>query len=286
MPAVSAFVALHVAVALFGLAGLFGKLLDLSPLTIVFGRTLVAAVALGLVGTARREPLGRLEVTWLLNGGILALHWVTFFLAIQISSVAVGLLGYATFPLFTLLIERRGRLTSIASREWIAIALVVAGVAILVPRIAWSDSTVQGLALGTVSAVTFAWLALRNRELLRTHSPLGLAFWQNTWAAIWLMVVVAPIAGSLEAPTWEEVGALVTLGALCTALAHTLFIASLRSVSAHAASVVAALEPAYGIAFAAWLLGEAPTVRQIAGAILLIAAALVASRRRAAAPSQ
>jgi drug/metabolite transporter (DMT)-like permease len=100
------------------------------------------------------------------------------------------------------------------------------------------------------------------------------------------MVVVAPLAETLERPTWEEVGALVTLGALCTALAHTLFIASLRRVSAHTASVVAALEPAYGIALAALLLAEMPSARQIAGAVLLVAAALLASHRAATSPAQ
>ena len=157
---------------------------------------------------------------------------------------------------------------------------------VLVPRLAWSDRAVQGLALGTISGVTFAWLALRNRALLPRHNALGLAFWQNTWAAIWLMVVIAPLAETLEAPTWEDLGALVTLGALCTALAHTLFIASLRGLSAHTASVVAALEPAYGIALAAWLLGEVPTVRQLVGAVLLVAAALIASHRSAPAVAQ
>jgi drug/metabolite transporter (DMT)-like permease len=129
----------------------------------------VASVALGLLAAARREPIGRLEATWLLNGGILALHWVTFFLAIQVSSVATGLLGYATFPLFTLLIERRGRLWMVSAREWVTIALVIAGFVVLVPRLTWSDRTVQGLVLGTVSGVTFAWLALRNRALLSSH---------------------------------------------------------------------------------------------------------------------
>jgi drug/metabolite transporter (DMT)-like permease len=279
MPLATAYLALHVAVALFGLAGLFGKWINLSPLAIVLGRTLVAAVALGVLSAARREPLGRLDVVWLLNGAILAVHWVTFFFAIQVASVAIGLLGYATFPLFVLVIERRGRWRAITRVEWITALMVVAGFAVLVPRLAWSDSTVQGLLLGAVSGATFAWLAVRNRALVEQHGALGLAFWQNAWAAVWLMVAVVPIAQTMPAPTWADLGALVTLGALCTALAHTLFIACLRQVGTHTASIVAALEPVYGIAFAAVLLGQWPTTRQVIGALLLVGAAIVASRR-------
>jgi drug/metabolite transporter (DMT)-like permease len=72
---------------------------------------------------------------------------------------------------------------------------------------------------------------------------------------------------------------LVVLGVVCTGFAHTLFIASMRRVSAHTAAVVAALEPVYGIALAAWLLGEWPDTRTLAGGALIVLAALVASRR-------
>jgi drug/metabolite transporter (DMT)-like permease len=275
----AALVALHVAVALFGLAGLFGKLLDLSPLAIVLGRTLVAAIALGAAALVRREPLGRLDAAMLLNGAILALHWVTFFLAIQVSSVAIGLLGFAGFPLFTLVLERHGRLRGVSSAEWATVALVAAGFALLVPHPSLADRNVQGLALGALSGLTFAWLAVRNRALLAGRSAIGLAFWQNAWAATWLVVAIVPIASTLQAPSLEELGALVTLGALCTALAHTLFIASMRKLSAHTASVVAGLEPLYGIAFAAWLLDEIPGMRELAAAALLLSAAMLATRR-------
>ena len=279
MSPVAALVALHAAVALFGLAGLFGRMLELSPLVIVLGRTLVAAVALGIAAVMRHERLGRLEVASMLNGAILALHWVTFFLAIQVSSVAIGLLGYAGFPLFTLLIERRGRLRGATRVEWATLLLVGCGFALLVRHPAWSDDAVQGLALGALSGLTFAWLAVRNRVLLATHGAMGLAFWQNAWAATWLVVATVPIASTLAAPSLEEIGALVTLGALCTALAHTLFIASLRRLSAHTASVIAALEPVYGIALAALLLHEMPGAREIGAAALLLAAAALASQR-------
>ena len=100
-----ALVALHVAVALFGFAGLFGKWLALSPVAIVLGRTAIAAVALGILRLRARQHAA-FDVRLIGNGVVLALHWLSFFAAIQVSTVAVGLLGYASFPLFTLLAER------------------------------------------------------------------------------------------------------------------------------------------------------------------------------------
>jgi len=81
----AALVALHVAVALFGFAGLFGKWLALSPVAIVLGRTAIAAAALGIVRirSGKRAPF---DVRLAANGVVLALHWVSFFAAIQAST--------------------------------------------------------------------------------------------------------------------------------------------------------------------------------------------------------
>src|SRR5438105_10055176 len=51
-----ALAALHIAVALFGFAGLFGKWLALPAVMIVFGRTLVASVALAVMLRLDRVP--------------------------------------------------------------------------------------------------------------------------------------------------------------------------------------------------------------------------------------
>jgi drug/metabolite transporter (DMT)-like permease len=61
------------------------------------------------------------------------------------------------------------------------------------------------------------------------------------------------------------VGLLLVLGVLCTALAHTLFIESLAVLRTQTASVISALEPVYGIALAALLLGELPALRTLVG---------------------
>ena len=100
-----ALLALHAAVLLFGFAGLFGRWLDLSPSLIVLGRTVVAAAVLAIV-RLRAPARSPLDPTMAVNGAVLALHWVSFFAAIQAAGVAIGLLGFASFPLFTLVLER------------------------------------------------------------------------------------------------------------------------------------------------------------------------------------
>ena len=100
---------IHLAVLLFGFSGLFGKFLTCTPVVIVFGRTLCASLALlPLVLASGMNPLRirpqRLKI-YIFQGALLAFHWCTFFLSIQISTVALGLLTFSTFPLFATLLE-------------------------------------------------------------------------------------------------------------------------------------------------------------------------------------
>jgi drug/metabolite transporter (DMT)-like permease len=281
MSRAQALVAVHAAVLLFGFAGLFGKWLAFSPLVIVLGRTVVAAAALGLMLVIRPGARAGFDARLIVNGAVLALHWGSFFAAIQVATVAVGLLGFASFPLFVLLQER-----VLLGRRWsraeAATALAVAaGLALLVPEFSFGNRTVQGLAWGVVSGFTFALLAVHNRRLAPGRSAVDLAFWQNLLAAMCLVPVVALAAPGSLVLDGRDLALLLVLGLVCTALAHTVFIASLAVVSAHTASVIAALEPVYGIALAVVLLGEVPGLRTLAGGALIVGAVVVASHRAA-----
>lgn len=273
-------VLVHFAVLLFGVAGLFGKWLAWPPAAIVLGRTLVAAAALAVLAHSRGQP-ARATRALAVNGLVLAVHWVAFFEAIALTSVAIGLIGYATFPLFVLVLER-----ALLGRRWRGVeagtaALVTAGVIVLVPSFDPGDATLRGLGWGVLSGFTFALLAVRSRALAQSHAPLDVALWQNAFAALALLPIVGLGRGALPTPSLRDVALILLLGLACTALAHTMFVASLRRLSAHTASVVAALEPVYGIALALVLLAEVPTTRTLCGGALIVLAALVASRRAA-----
>lgn len=272
-----AHIELHIAVLLFGVSGLFGKLVSESPVIIVFGRTAFAAVAifLGLrmfrVNISPRSTKALLMM--LLAGVVLAIHWVTFFHAIQVSTVAVGLIGFATFPLFVTFLEplvsgQRPRAVDYASA-----ALVVIGLVLVAPGFSMAEKGFIGLMWAVFSGALFAVLTLLNRHLVRDHPSIVVVFYQLGTAALCLLPFVAGAQG------WADPGnlwLLLILGVVCTALPHTLFINSLSVVKAQLASVVTALEPVYGIMLAMFFLNEVPDLTTALGAAIVIGAVIVA----------
>jgi drug/metabolite transporter (DMT)-like permease len=263
----------HGSVLLFGLAGLFGKWIMLPAPWIVLGRTAFATVfLLGMMrwrNESYRVPLRRDRWLLRLSGALLALHWVAFFASIQLSTVAIGLLTFSTFPLFTTLLEPlfgQGRLTGSS----LLLALItLLGIALVVPPLDLSLAYTQGAIWGLVAGLSFAFLTLINGPLTHRHPARRMALWQDGTAALLLLPVLwlQP-----QTPTALDLGLLLLLGVLFTGVSHTLFIAGLRVLPARLASLITTLEPVYGIIAAALLLGERPTLSTLLGGALILAA--------------
>jgi drug/metabolite transporter (DMT)-like permease len=269
---------LHAAILLLGMAGLFGKFLALSPASIVFGRAVFASAALGLVMAMMRRPTDstkKFPWKWVaVTGSLLTTHWITFFQSIQISTVAVGLLTFSSFPLFVTLMEpwffrERRRLLDLFT----ALA-VVAGLSLIVPSFDLNNNITQGACWGILSGLVYAVLCILNRKLVAVHSALTLTWGQNLAASMFLLPFMLWIN---EWPNPREILLLAILGIVCTALAHFLFIKSLSYVRAQLASVVTALESVYAIFFAILLLGEKPEMRTLAGGAVILSAVAVAT---------
>ncbi|MGB7296037.1 MAG: DMT family transporter [Candidatus Aminicenantales bacterium] len=277
----SSLLEIHLATILFGLAGLFGKWLVLSPLLIVLGRVIFASLALGVWLAWKRQNVRDIlrsqAALLILLGVLLAVHWSAFFQAIQVSSVAVGLLSYSSFPVFTVLLEPLFFREKFDWRSIGAAGACLAGIFLIVPRFDPADSIYQGVLWGLLSGLTFAVLTLLNRRLVRRYSSLAIAFFQDLFAGVALLpalIIVPPV--NLAA---RDLGLLVVLGVACTAGSHTLFIRGMRRVRARTASIISSLEPVYGIALAFVFLAEKPSLRTLAGGAVIMAAVLSVSLR-------
>ena len=273
---------LHIAVLLFGLSGLFGKLLSLDPSQIVLGRTVIGAttVCIWLIATGqlRKAFVPGQWLTNLLLGALLSLHWMSFFHAIQVSSVAIGLLAFASFPVFVTLLEPLLFKERWRSLDLLTTIIVVTGLYLVVPLTDSPASALQGLAWGIFSALLFAILSLSNRSRVKKTDTVSLSFLQNTGAALTAILFVTTGAG-LEGMT-QEIPLLLILGVCCTTLPVMLYLNSLKHIKAQLVSIVICLEPVYGILLAIPLLDEIPSLREVSGGLVIISAIAIASVMR------
>ncbi|MBC9250020.1 hypothetical protein A9179_06985 [Pseudomonas alcaligenes] len=274
----TALLALHLGALFFGLSGIFGKLALAAPLVIVFGRALFAVIALlgfTRLGERAAATSGRQRLILMGAGLLLGGHWWSFFVAVKVSGVAVATLGFASFPAFTVLLEGLLFKERIRAAEWGVVALVCAGLVLVTPQLDLGNQATQGLSWAVLSGLLFAVLSVCNRATTQGLQAAQVALWQNLAIVLCCLPLAAPLLPAVRPLDWLWIG---LLGVLCTGLAHSLFVASLRVLNARSAAVVFALEPVYGILFAWWLFGEQPGLRMLCGGALILLATLISAR--------
>lgn len=269
---------IHTAVLLFGLAGLFGKWLLLSPIIIVLGRVFFASVTLVFLMWVSKQSL-KIEPSinylyFFLLGILLSIHWISFFQSIQVSTVAVGLLSFSCYPVLTAFFEPLFFREKLIKINIFFAFLCIFGIFLIIPRFNLENSTYQGLLWGLLSGATFAVLTIINRKFSQQFSSLLIAFFQDLSATLVLISFLFVLQPQLNA---RNIFLLFLLGVFCTAGAHSLFIKGMRHIKAQTASIINSLEPVYGIILALIFLYEIPSLRTILGGIIVLVAAIAAT---------
>ncbi|WP_337173335.1 DMT family transporter [Paludisphaera sp.] len=269
-----ALIQLHLAVLLAGGSGLFAKLLPVGPDVLTAGRTVFGTAAVLTFATLAGRPLAarptRDALGLLLCGAALAAHWMMFFLSIQVSTVAVGLLAFSTFPLFTTLLEPLAFGERLRRGDVVLALLVCLGLALIVPSFDLGDGPTRGVLWGVLSALLYAVLSLATRSYNARQSPLAITFHQQLGAALVSVPFAATGLAGISQRDWLG---LAVLGIVFTALGQGLVVACLRHLKARAVSVVFGLEPVYAIALAWYLLHETPAPRTLLGGVIICSTA-------------
>lgn len=270
---------IHLAVMLFGFAGLYAKFIEAPSLVIVWGRVIFAAITLYFF--AGRRNLDRLSgkdyFKLLLLGILLALHWLSFFESIKLSSVGIGLISFSTFPVFVILYESVFRNYKITRFDLLTILLVLTGIVLIIPDYDFGSNIFSGVLTGLISAVTFAVLTVKNKELVNRINNINLAYYQYFFAA----VIITPLVYFTEFTLSSiDIFNLLVLGMVFTAVGHTVYIKSLKFVSSKKAALITCMEPVYGIVFALLLLGEVPGLRVILGGLFIIGTIIFVTLKR------
>lgn len=244
-----------------------------------------------------RLRIRRSEIGVLLAYGILGIAMTQFlyFVAISRLPVGVALLIEFTAPIMVALWFRFGRHEPVKRRVWAALALAMAGLA-LVGQV-WLGFTLDGIGVvagfGAAAALAVYYL-LADRQVRSSYprDPVSLTMWgfgaaALFWAVVqpWWLFPWGDLSGTgspagVDGPTfplWFLAAWMVVLG---TVVPFSLVVASLHHINASQASIVGMTEPLLASAIAWIALGEVLAPAQILGAAIVLIAVFLAERSR------
>lgn len=254
---------LHFLVFLWGFTAILGKLITIPAVEMVFYRTFLAAVGMGIVILVMR---GSFKVSTsdllmlILTGFIVAIHWLTFFVSGRISNPSTSLVGFATCSLWAAFIEPFAKKTKIQFLEVGLGLIVIIGLYII---FSFNFQYPMGLFLGILSGLTCAIFAVINSKLVTRISSLTITFYEMAGACLGVVIFFPfymdqwATDGQLHlTPTITDWFWIAILSLVCSVYAYAVAINLTKKLSVFFIQLTLNLEPVYGIILALLIFRE------------------------------
>ncbi len=253
---------LHLAVFLAGWTGIFGRLISLGGLPLVWYRMMVSVAVLALVLALMRRlhsPGWKGFAMIAGCGAILALHWVAFFASIQASNVSIGVACVATSCFFTTLFHPLINRKRVSLVEVLISFISIAGVLLVFSL----DVRYRlGIALGLLCAALYSVFSILNINVARvTGADSATMLLYELLGGVLFLAACMPLYAHLFpsaplTPGRSDYLWLFLLGSIFTVLPFLFQLQALTRLSAFTVNLAYNLEPVYSIAIAAVLFNE------------------------------
>lgn len=252
---------LHLIIFMWGFTGILGKLIHLDAFVIVWHRVLIAFVALG-IGLVYLKKSFKINSTinlWKVFGVgiIVALHWMTFYKSIQLSTASLGILCLSTTTIHVTWLEPLIMKRKFSWIEFSLGLLVIYGIYFVSSDFKADDF--EALAYGLTSALCAALFSVFNARLAQDIPSSTITFYELLIGFIFMSVVLlftGDLNEDLFTMTMSDFLWLVFLGILCTSFAFLATIEVVKRLGAFTVSLSINLEPVYTILLAIVILNE------------------------------
>ena len=254
---------LHFLVLIWGFTAILGLLITIPPVEVVFYRTLISAVGLGMLMFVNKLSfsIGRNEIIYLLlTGSLIAGHWILFFASARVSTASVCLAGMATTSFWTSLLEPLMLKKRIKWYEVFLGLIVVVGLYVIFH---FEFDHAIGLLLALISAFLAALFTVINARFAKVHHHHTITFYEMSGAFI-SIVLFFPVYKVLFAEnhhinlhvSYSDIFYISILAIICTVYAYSASIEIMKKISAFSINLTVNLEPVYGIILAVLIFGE------------------------------
>jgi len=251
---------------------------EVPPFSMRVGTMVVGALTLGVLAMAGRRSLAlhstlgavHVVVAGLFN--IVSFSLLTPFAQLYAATSRVSIVVYS-MPIWATLMARVFLGERITGMRAVAFALCIAGLGVLIWPLAVAGVP-AGILLALGAALGWAAGTIYLKWAQVREEPLAVTFWQ---------VVVGFIAIAFCQPLFEgplhlwpikpsTLGALVFAGLVGSGIAYFLWFEVVRRLSAMTASLGVLASPAVGVVMSVIMLGERPTLADMIGFALILAA--------------
>ena len=269
---------LNIAVLLISTSGVLGRFISMPPPVTIWLRCVFAAIILGGYCWYKKIDLkiyGKRDFKAILLSSIfMGAHWITYFYALHLSSVAIGMLSLFTYPVITALLEPLFFKTKLNKMHILLGIIALVGIYFLAPQFNLESNLTKGVLSGLLSSVFYALRNMMMKQKVAQYQGSMLMFYQ----LVIISLILWPVLFVFEAqPTSNDWMALITLALLTTAVGHTLFVISFKNFSISTASIMSSIQPVYGVLFGLFLLNEIPSENTLIGGFLILTTVVIES---------
>lgn len=262
---------MHIATFLFGFTAILGKLISLNEVNLVWYRMGIASIVFLLFPSLWKNifkiPIKKIFI-FFGNGFIVAIHWLTFYGCIKLSdssSLALACMGCAAA--FTSILEPLLLKSKFQKRELALGIVVLIGlyfISIANEGESWTLKSNYFVAflVGIFSVFLAAIFSIINKKHIGNYHSISATWLQMTGGFVFISLLLPFITKYFDYNftiylSKEDWAYMLLMAILCTNLAFTFAISSLKQISAFVSNLIINLEPIYGFLLAFFIFKEA-----------------------------
>ncbi|MDA0201554.1 MAG: DMT family transporter [Bacteroidetes bacterium] len=270
---------LNFAVLIISTSGTLGRYIDLPVPMIIFLRAIIGGVFLFLFCRWKKLSFTiqkKDRKTIFFSGVLMGSHWITYFIALKMSSVAIGMLSVFTYTIITTLLEPIMLNSKFKKSNLLLGLMVLVGIYFLTPEISLENDQFKAIGFGVFSALCYSIRNIYMKSKSTEYEGSILMVYQ----LIIVSLLLSPALFVYETTGLESsLPAILILAILTTAVGHTLFIYSFRNFTISTASIISSVQPVYGIIIGMIVLAEYPALSTVFGGMLILGTVIIESIR-------
>jgi len=249
---------LHLIVFIWGFTAVLGELITIKEASLVWYRMLIAGILMLLYVIITKKPW-KLPLKSFINligvGFLIALHWLFFFKAINVSNVSITLAVFSTGAFFASILEPIFFNRKMLWYE-VFFGLIIIGGLLMIIQV--EAHYLEGILYALLSVFIGVTFTLFNGKLIKTYDPAVITLYEF-FAGVFLITGYLAYEGAFDPQFFQISGddwiLILVLSSVCTAYAFTASVNVMKKLTPYTVMLTTNMEPVYGIILAYFILG-------------------------------